>query len=144
MCRLRLCLAFLATMRPALDPASHQSLELGLLVSPLLRGPARHRPFAPTLHLHQRKSRRNLHLQYLDKSPSTPHCQSLIKARGDHPPVFGCSGPHCCTSLFSSSVLALRINQGTQWFSGEPLETLQTRCSLRQSSLMTRLPRSPG
>jgi hypothetical protein len=28
----------------------------------------------------------------------------------------------CCT-IFGSSVLALWINQGTQWFSGEPLET---------------------
>jgi hypothetical protein len=36
------------------------------------------------------------------------------------------------------------MNQGTQWFSGEPLEAPRTRCSLRQSSLMTRLPRSPG
>jgi hypothetical protein len=43
-----------------------------------------------------------------------------------------------------SSVLALWINQGTQWFFGEPLETPRTRCSLCQSSLMTRLPRSPG
>jgi hypothetical protein len=39
--------------------------------------------------------------------------------------------------------LALWINQGTHWFSGEPLETPRTRCSLRQSPLMTRLPRSP-
>jgi hypothetical protein len=31
-----------------------------------------------------------------------------------------------------------------QWFSGETLETPRTRCSLRQSPLMTRLPRSPG
>jgi hypothetical protein len=29
-------------------------------------------------------------------------------------------------------------------FSGEPLQTPRTRCSLRQSPLMTRLPRSPG
>jgi hypothetical protein len=50
----------------------------------------------------------------------------------------------CCSSVFGYSVLALWINQGTQWFSGEPLETPQTRCSLRQSPLMTRLPRSPG
>jgi hypothetical protein len=50
----------------------------------------------------------------------------------------------CCIPVFGSSVLALWINQGTQWFSGEPLETLRTRCSLRQSPLMTRLPRSPG
>jgi hypothetical protein len=45
---------------------------------------------------------------------------------------------------FGSSVLALWINQGTQWFSGEPPETPRTRCSLRQSPLMTRLPRSLG
>jgi hypothetical protein len=31
-----------------------------------------------------------------------------------------------------------------QWFSGEPLQTPRTRCSLRQSPFMTRLPRSPG
>jgi hypothetical protein len=50
----------------------------------------------------------------------------------------------CCrTSIFGSSVLALWINQGTQWFSGEPPETPRIRCSLCQSPLMTRLPRSP-
>jgi hypothetical protein len=49
----------------------------------------------------------------------------------------------CCSTVFGSSVLALWINQGTQWFSGEPLETPRTRCSLRLSPLMTRLPRSP-
>jgi hypothetical protein len=43
-----------------------------------------------------------------------------------------------------SSVLALWINQGTQWFSGEPPETSQTQCSLRQSPVMTQLPRSPS
>jgi hypothetical protein len=48
------------------------------------------------------------------------------------------------SSIFDSLVLALWINQGTQWFSGEPLETPQTQFSLRQSPLMTRLPRSPG
>jgi hypothetical protein len=50
----------------------------------------------------------------------------------------------CCISVFGSSVLALWINQGTQWFSGEPSETPRTRCSLRQSPLMTRLPCSPS
>jgi hypothetical protein len=50
----------------------------------------------------------------------------------------------CCISVFDSSVLALWINQGTQWFSGEPPETPRTRYSLRQSPLMTRLPRSSG
>jgi hypothetical protein len=51
---------------------------------------------------------------------------------------------HCCSTVFVSLVLALWINQGTQWFSCEPQETPRTRCSLRQSPLMTRLPRSPG
>jgi hypothetical protein len=51
---------------------------------------------------------------------------------------------HCCSTVFGSLVLALLINQGTQWFSGEPPETPRTRCSHRQSPLMTRLPRSPG
>jgi hypothetical protein len=51
---------------------------------------------------------------------------------------------HCCSTVFGSSVLALWINQGTQWFSGEPPETPRTRCSLRQSPLMTQLPRSPA
>jgi hypothetical protein len=46
---------------------------------------------------------------------------------------------HCYSTVFGSPVLALWINQGTQWFSGEPLETPRTRCSLRQSPLMTRL-----
>jgi hypothetical protein len=51
---------------------------------------------------------------------------------------------HCCSTVFGSSVLALLINQETQWFSGEPPKTPRTRCSLHQSPLMTRLPRSPG
>jgi hypothetical protein len=50
----------------------------------------------------------------------------------------------CCSTVFGSPVLALWINQGTQWFSGEPLETPRTRCSLLQSPLMTRLPHSLG
>jgi hypothetical protein len=51
---------------------------------------------------------------------------------------------HCCSTVFGLSVLALWINQRTQWFSGEPPETPRTWCSLHQSPLMTRLPRSPG
>jgi hypothetical protein len=49
-----------------------------------------------------------------------------------------------CSSVFGSSVLALWFNQGTQWFSGEPLETSRPRCSLLQSPLMTSLPHSPA
>jgi hypothetical protein len=72
--------------------------------------------------------------------------------------ITGQTGPHrsdrsdppvrpvwrCCSSVFGSPVLPLWINQATQWFSGEPPETPRTRCSLRQSPLMTRLRRSPG
>jgi hypothetical protein len=46
--------------------------------------------------------------------------------------------------LVESSASVLWLNRVTQWFSGEPLQTPRTRCSLRQSPLMTRLPRSPG
>jgi hypothetical protein len=86
-------LLFSAPCDPHMTPLANGSLELGLLVSPILGGPARHRPFAPALHLHQRKSSRNLHQQYSAKSQSTPCCQSLITARSDHPPVLGRSGP---------------------------------------------------
>jgi hypothetical protein len=46
--------------------------------------------------------------------------------------------------LVESLASVLCLNRVTQWFSGEPLQTPRTRCSLRQSPLMTRLPRSPG
>jgi hypothetical protein len=46
--------------------------------------------------------------------------------------------------LVESSASVWWLNRVTQWFSGEPLQTLRTQCSLRQSPLMTRLPRSPG
>jgi hypothetical protein len=87
-------LLFLPPCGPHLTPLATGSPESGLLVSPLLGGPARHIPFAPTLHLHQRKSSRNLHLQYSAKSQSTPCCQSLITAKSDHPRVLGRSSPH--------------------------------------------------
>jgi hypothetical protein len=72
-------LLFLPPQGPHLTPLSTGSLEPSLLVSPLLGGPTRHRPFAPILHLHQRKPILNLHLQYSAKSQSTPRCQSLIQ-----------------------------------------------------------------
>jgi hypothetical protein len=86
-------LLFLPPCGPNLTPLATGSLKPSLLVSPLLGGPARHRPFVLALHLHQRKSNCNLHLQYLAKSQSTPRCQSPITARSDHPPVLGCSSP---------------------------------------------------
>jgi hypothetical protein len=63
--------------------------------------------------------------------------------RSDQSDPLVCPVWSCDISVFGSSVLALWINQGTQWFSGEPSETPRTRCSLRQLPLMTRLPRSP-
>jgi hypothetical protein len=101
----------------------------------------------------------------LDASHATPTCVLRFEGSGLHRrtpvrPVLltGQTGTHrsdwsdppvrpvwsCCSTVFDSPVLALWINQGTQWFSGEPLETSRTRCSLRQSPLKTRLPRSPG
>jgi hypothetical protein len=93
-------LLFLPPCGMHLTPLANGSLESGLLVSPLLGGPARHKPFAPTLHLHQRKSSRNLHLQYSAKSQPTPRCQSLITAKSDHPPLLGRSGPHPLAGLY--------------------------------------------
>jgi hypothetical protein len=46
--------------------------------------------------------------------------------------------------LVESSASVLWLNRVTKWFSGEPLQTPRTRCSLRQSPLMTRLPHSLG
>jgi hypothetical protein len=90
----RLRLAFLATMRPALDPAGHRVPRVRpTCLSTPQRHPARHKPFMPALHLHQRKSSRNLNLQYSSKSKSTPCCQSIVTARSDQPPVLRCSNP---------------------------------------------------
>jgi hypothetical protein len=85
---------FLPPCGPHLTPLDTGSLEPSLLVSPLLGGPTRHRPFAPALHLHQRKSSHIMHQQYSAKSQSTPCCQSLMTAKSDHPPVLERSGPH--------------------------------------------------
>jgi hypothetical protein len=110
-------LLFLPPCGPHLTPLATGSLESGLLVSPLLGGPTRHRPFTPTLHLHQRKSSRTLHLQYSAKSQSTPRCQSPITAKSDHPPVLGRFSPH----------LALERGGGSPeghrgWLFGGPLQ----------------------
>jgi hypothetical protein len=68
-------LLFFPPCGPHLTPLATGSLELSLLVSPLLEGPARNRHFALALHLHQRKSSRNLHLQYSATSQCTPCSQ---------------------------------------------------------------------
>jgi hypothetical protein len=46
--------------------------------------------------------------------------------------------------LVESSASVLWLNRVTKWFSGEPLQTPRTQCSLRQSPLITQLPRSSG
>jgi hypothetical protein len=74
--------------------------------------------------------------------PRTPVRPVLLTADRSDPPVRPVWS--CCSTVFGSSVVALWINQGTQWFSSEPLETPQTQCSFCQYPLMTRLPRSPG
>jgi hypothetical protein len=86
-------LLFLPPCGAHLTPLATGSLEPSLLVSPLLGGPARHRPFTFALHLHQRKSNHNWHLQYSAKSLSTPRCQSLITARSNQPPFLRRSSP---------------------------------------------------
>jgi hypothetical protein len=87
-------LLFLPPCGPHSISLATGSLKPTLLVSPLLKGPARHRPFVLAHLLHQPKPSHNLHLQYSAKSQSAPRSQSLIIARSDHPPVLWRSGPH--------------------------------------------------
>jgi hypothetical protein len=72
-----------------------------------------------------------------DTCPSRADLEVFMSSPSD-----GC--PATATCLASTQALRSRLNRVTQWFSGEPLQTPRTRCSLRQSPLMTRLPRSPG
>jgi hypothetical protein len=94
----------------------------------------------------------------LDASPAIPTCVFRFEVSVLHhrTPVRRCSSPVRLvrpTGQIGLELLRLRvrlfnldfwINQGTQWYFSEPLETLRTRCSLHQSPLMTRLQRSPG
>jgi hypothetical protein len=92
----------------------------------------------PTRALRFQASRR-LRTRRSDRPPGRldrPGGQTTPPGRLDQP-----GWPHL---LIESSASVLWLNRVTQWFSDEPLQTPQTRCSLRQSPLMTRLPRSPG
>jgi hypothetical protein len=77
----------------------------------------------------------------VSSAPKIPDCVVAHRSDRSDPPVRPVS--HCYSTVFDSSVLALWINQRTQWFSSEPPETPRTQCSLCQWPLMTRLPRSP-
>jgi hypothetical protein len=101
-------LLFLPPCGPHLTLLSTGSLESGLLASPLLEGYARHRPFAPTLHLDQRKSRRNLHLQYLAKS------QSMLSIT-HHNQKRPSTGPRTLRSSISPSISALTTHISNQF-----------------------------
>jgi hypothetical protein len=114
-------LLFFPSCASHLTPLATGSLESDLLVSPLLRGPARHRTFAPTLHLHQCKSSRNLHLQYSAKSQSTPRCQSFNTARSDHPSVLGRS---LLMVYFGTPNMFITLWFGIDYGTNPPLGTL--------------------
>jgi hypothetical protein len=92
----RVHLAVLATMRPALDLAGHRVSRTKLTCLLHTWRPHRQRHFVLVLHLHQHKSSRNLHRQYLAKNQSTQCCQSLITLGSDHPPVLE---PHMVLNL---------------------------------------------
>jgi hypothetical protein len=86
-------LLFLPPCSPHLIPFGHRVYQVESTCLSTPQRPHGLRPFAPTLHLFQRKSSRNLHLQYSANSESTPRCQSLITPRSDHPLVLGRSNP---------------------------------------------------
>jgi hypothetical protein len=100
--RPRLHLSVLATMRPAFDSAGNRVPRTKPTCLLHTWRPHRQRPFALVLHLHQHQSSRNLQLQYLVKSQSTQHCQSLVTPGSDHPLVLE---PH--RSSISSLMSAL-------------------------------------
>jgi hypothetical protein len=102
-------------------------------LSPSDRCPATATFFASTQALRSRR---------VSSASKIPDCVVAHHSDRSDPPVRPVW--HYCSTVFGSSVLALWINQGPQWFSGEPPETPRTQCSLHQSPLMTRLPRSPG
>jgi hypothetical protein len=75
--------------------------------------------------------------QHVSSASKSPDC--VVAHRSDQPT--GQTGTHQSDRSGTAAALSSVLRS---WFSGEPLETPRTRCSLRQSPLMTRLPRSPG
>jgi hypothetical protein len=83
-------LLFLPPCSPHLTPLATGSLKPSLLVSPLLGGPARHRPFALTCTNANQVATCTCNTQ---PRVTTLRCQSLITARSNHQLVLGRSGP---------------------------------------------------
>jgi hypothetical protein len=81
---------------------------------------------------------------YISFSDSYLVHEISLRQKGTYAPPGRFNRPGWPHLLVESSASVLWFNRVTQWFSGEPLQTPRTRCSLRQSPLMTRLPRSPG
>jgi hypothetical protein len=75
---------------------------------------------------------------------STSKLPGALRSQIDQTGFTNRSGRFWPVSHARSSTLALWLSQVTEWFSGEPLYTPRTWCSLCQSPLMTRLPQSPG
>jgi hypothetical protein len=86
----------------------------------------------------------------LDASLAIPARIRRLEASGALRPQTGQTGSPNRSGRFwpdshaRSSASALWLSRVTRWFSGEPPQTPRTWCSLRQSPLMTWLPRSPG
>jgi hypothetical protein len=92
----------------------------------------------------QRVSSASKHLGACDQGGQTAPPGRLDRLGGQTVPPRRLDRPGWPHLLVESSASVLWLNRVTQWFSGEPLQTPRTRCSLRQSPLMTRLPRSLG
>jgi hypothetical protein len=86
----------------------------------------------------------------LDASLAIPTRVLRFEASGALRPQTGQTGSPNRSGRFRpnsharSSASALWLSRVTRWFSDEPPQTPWTWCSLRQSPLMTWLPRSPG
>jgi hypothetical protein len=84
------------------------------------------------------------HLGTSDQGGQTAPHGWLDRSGGQTAPPGRLDRPGLPHLLVESSASVLWLNRVTQWVSSERLQTPQTRCSLRQSPLMTWLPRSPG
>jgi hypothetical protein len=92
----------------------------------------------------RRVSSASKHLGASDQGGQTAPLGRLNRPDGQTAPPGRLDRPGWPLLVVESSASVLWLHRVTQWFSGEPLQTPRTRCSLRQSPLMTSLPHSPG